>query len=360
MDLLLQIRVLQLRHNNFSGNLPSSLQTCEQLQVFDIGDNALEGKIPLWIGQKLTNLIFLSLKSNQLSNRIPSNLCNLHAIEMLDLSMNRIFGTIPPCLDKFTSMAEKRDDYGLDTGSYIFRVDVPLGENAILPFELESLVIMWKGVYLENEKIFRSLRLIDLSSNQLTGQIPEELTHLVELIQLNLSWNNLHGAIPKEVGKLSNLQSLDLSNNKLSGEIPSSLATISFLSYLKLSNNRLSGKIPTGTQLQSFEASSYTGNLRLCGLPLPKSCFGDETLQGNPDSNRDESIVADDDKWFDMKQFHMGIGVGFVIGFVGVCANIFLIKSWRIAYFQFLNSMENWLYVTISIKLAQLKRMFSN
>ncbi|XP_062079907.1 putative receptor like protein 25 [Humulus lupulus] len=136
-------------------------------------------------------------------------------------------------------MVEKRDHNELHPGGNTFMVGVPFGENRILFFDLVSLVIMWKGVYLENEKIFGSLRLIDLSSNQLTGQIPEELTHLVELTQLNLSWNNLHGAIPKEVGKLSNLQSLDLSNNKLSGEIPSSLATISFLSYLKLSNNRL-------------------------------------------------------------------------------------------------------------------------
>ncbi|KAF4357549.1 receptor-like protein EIX2 [Cannabis sativa] len=353
MGSLQEIRVLQLRHNNFSGNLPS-LQKCEQLQVFDVGDNSLEGKIPLWIGQNLKNLIFLSLKSNKFNNCMPSNLCNLHAIEMLDLSTNSIFGNIPPCLEKFTSMVEKRDHHQLQTGSSKFRVDVPVDENGLRPMELESLVIMWKGVYYENQKIFESLRLIDLSSNQLSGEIPETLTHLVQLNQLNLSWNNLDGGIPKEIGKLSNLQSLDLSNNNLSGQIPSSLATISFLSFLKLSNNNLFGKIPTGTQLQSFEASSYTGNLGLCGPPLTNSSCSNGTNNGSI------NVVEDGDKWLDMKQFHMGIGVGFIVGFVGVCVNIFLLTSWRPVYFRFLNAMGDWLYVRISIKMAKFKRMFSS
>lgn len=39
----------------------------------------------------------------------------------------------------------------------------------------------------------------------------------------------------------------------------------------------------TTTQLHNFNASSYTGNARLCGLPLPSKCnAGDEVLSRVP------------------------------------------------------------------------------
>ncbi|KAL0360171.1 UNVERIFIED_CONTAM: hypothetical protein Sradi_3701600 [Sesamum radiatum] len=64
------------------------------------------------------------------------------------------------------------------------------------------------------------------------------------------------------------LESLDLSRNQLSGEIPVGLAELSFLAFLDLSFNNLSGNIPSGTQLQGFSASVYAGNDGLCGPPL--------------------------------------------------------------------------------------------
>ncbi|KAM6554942.1 hypothetical protein CsatB_015704 [Cannabis sativa] len=98
------IKTLQLRHNNFSGNFPSSLKYCTSLLVLDLGNNRLEGPIPSWIGEKLSNLVFLSLKLNKFDGIIPLGLCQLTQIQILDLSSNDLSRAIPSCIKNFTSM----------------------------------------------------------------------------------------------------------------------------------------------------------------------------------------------------------------------------------------------------------------
>ena len=85
------------------------------------------------------------------------------------------------------------------------------------------------------------VRRLDLSSNQLSGEIPAELANLSNLVDLDLRSNQLSGEIPAELGNLPNLGWLDLGFNQLSGEIPAELAKISFLI---LRGNQLSGEIP--------------------------------------------------------------------------------------------------------------------
>ena len=88
------------------------------------------------------------------------------------------------------------------------------------------------------------VRRLDLSSNQLSGEIPAELANLAHLEDLDLSSNQLSGEIPAELANLSNLEDLDLSDNQLSGEIPAELGNLSNLEDLGLSENQLGGEIP--------------------------------------------------------------------------------------------------------------------
>ena len=89
-----------------------------------------------------------------------------------------------------------------------------------------------------------NLTSLDLIGNQLNGEIPAELGNLSNLRSLDLNYNQLNGEIPAELGNLSNLTSLDLSSNQLSGEIPAELGNLSNLTSLDLSSNQLSGEIP--------------------------------------------------------------------------------------------------------------------
>ncbi|XP_072058305.1 receptor-like protein EIX2 [Arachis hypogaea] len=113
------------------------------------------------------------------------------------------------------------------------------------------------------------------------------------------------------MGKMKLLESLDLSLNQIMGEIPQSLSDLSFLSFLNLSYNNLSGMIPTSTQLQSFEALSYTGNPELCGPPLTSNCSSGQELLGAG------SVEHADGIFFDTSDFYKAMGVGFAAGFWG-------------------------------------------
>ncbi|KAK7364458.1 hypothetical protein VNO80_13138 [Phaseolus coccineus] len=164
-----------------------------------------------------------------------------------------------------------------------------------------------------------NLKSIDLSSNNLTGEIPKEIVYLFGMVSLNLSRNNLSGEIPSEIGNLSSLESLDLSRNHLYGRIPSSLSQIDFLGKLNLSNNSFSGRIPLGRHLQTFEASSFEGNVDLCGEQLNKSCPGDHTI-----AKPEEATGGDGDDFVFYKALYMSMGVGFFVGFWGLIGPILI------------------------------------
>ncbi|XP_058076102.1 receptor-like protein EIX2 [Magnolia sinica] len=191
---------------------------------------------------------------------------------------------------------------------------------------------------LEYTRTISLVTCMDLSSNNLSGEIPEELSSLLGLRVLNLSRNHLTGKIPDKIGKLALLESLDFSKNQLSGTIPPSMSSLTFLSYLNLSNNNLSGKIPSGNQLQTLQDPSiYMSNNDLCGLPLTDKCDSDETSQSPMPIGGD---VKKDDGAHEMAWFYSALGPGFAVRFWAFCGVLVLKKAWRIAYYRFFDEMK--------------------
>ena len=105
----------------------------------------------------------------------------------------------------------------------------------------EEPIDRWYGVTADRNGRITDL---DLSGNELSGEIPGELGSLSNLVELDLSRNRLSGAIPPELGNLSNLEWLDLTGNTLTGEIPSELGGLTSLERLFLRANQLTGSIP--------------------------------------------------------------------------------------------------------------------
>ncbi|KAH7865666.1 hypothetical protein Vadar_009514 [Vaccinium darrowii] len=344
---LSQIQMLNLRNNNLSGEVPFSLKGCAKLSIIDLRGNRFTGVVPAWLGTHLTSLIVLILRSNEFNGSIPPQICHLNRIQIFDLSHNQVSGNIPPCFSNFTVLAESKNSNATTIFSYISYA----GRATDVGTYAADAFVQWKGQDMEYGKNLGLQKTIDLSSNRLSGKIPEQVGSLVGLHSLNLSRNILTGNIIQNVGQMELLESLDLSANKLSGEIPRSLAHLNFLSVLNLSSNNLSGKIPSSTQLQSFDATVYAGNSELCGLPLPKKCPGEETTP------KDKSIQEDEDRSI-TQGFYLSMGLGFFFGFWGFFGTILFNSRSRHAYFKFLNHITDRICVIMALNWARLQQRF--
>ncbi|XP_028789518.1 receptor-like protein EIX2 [Neltuma alba] len=348
---LSQLKQLVLRNNCFSGGLPS-FENATKLGMLDLEKNDLSGPIPpSWTRDNLKELETVSLRMNKLDGKLPLHLCYLPKARVLDLSFNKFTRPIPSCLDKLVAMAQKYVPNVYDDV-------ISVSENGTVQVDrifYWKLPMVWKGRELVYNDHY-GLMNIDLSHNQLEGEMPTGIVKLVELRFLNLSSNRLSGKIILEIGQLKSLEVLDLSRNHFDGEIPSTLAEISSLSVLDLSNNNLSGKIPTGTQLQSFEPYCYEGNPYLCGRPLDKLCPSEEHPLGNvTQANQD---VDENDSF--MKGFYESLGVGFAIGFWIVFGSLLATRSWRHAYFNFIAKVSDSIYVSTLLLVARWLRWLRN
>ncbi|XP_039136926.1 receptor-like protein EIX2 [Dioscorea cayenensis subsp. rotundata] len=150
---------------------------------------------------------------------------------------------------------------------------------------------------------------------------------------------------------MKQLESLDLSENNLFGTIPSSISTLNFLAYLNVSHNNLSGKIPSGTQLQSFDQSAYNWNHGLCGSPL-QNCANEM----NPPAVYEEDRKGD---WAEMLWLYIGLAMGFIIGLWMIFGTFIIKQTIRIAYFQSIDKVYDWIYVKVVVHSRRLKLTFS-
>lgn len=100
----------------------------------------------------------------------------------------------------------------------------------------------WQGVSCSNGRVSA----IDLTDNNLRGELPAALNQLNALTGLDVSANNLHGSFPAALLQLSQLQSLVLWQNAFSGVLPPALGSLTNLQLLDLSENRFSGALPSG------------------------------------------------------------------------------------------------------------------
>ncbi|KAL2904993.1 Receptor-like protein 4 [Bienertia sinuspersici] len=133
----------------------------------------------------------------------------------------------------------------------------------------------WEGVTCRTNKNGNALVIsqIDLGSQGLKGFISDQLNLLTNLAVLNLSSNSLTGPLPEGLGQQS-LVKLDLSNNEFTGPIPESLASSRNLRLVLLNDNKLEGRVPE--QIYSVGvhggAIDLSENKGLCGVPSLPEC----------------------------------------------------------------------------------------
>ncbi|KAL3509451.1 hypothetical protein ACH5RR_028852 [Cinchona calisaya] len=336
---------LHLQNNMFTGEIPTSLLNCKHLKILDLGVNKLSGKLPDWItGVNFPNLMLLSLRSNEFHGTLPSDLCFMSSIQILDLSLNKIYGPIPKCLQYLTALTQEGSQETaiyLDElyDSYVGTSSCKYPQCSSLQLLSVSAVIIWKGIESKYRNTLRLVKVIDLSSNFLEGEVPAEITSLRGLLGLNLSRNNVTGTISPKLDQLRSLNFLDLSHNRLSGSIPSTISELSHLGVLNLSYNNLSGRIPPKPHLQTFDNSSYIGNSQLCGIPLTLLCLGDKAAQAPKIRHNDGDRMTNHealDEFLSM-EFYICMALGFIFGFWGVIGTLVLNTTCRHKFSRLLN-----------------------
>ncbi|XP_058202185.1 receptor-like protein 7 [Rhododendron vialii] len=295
------LRMLDLSNNNLNGTIPPCLaSSSEDLLILNLSCNSLHGSIPSTFTMN-SQLVMIDVGHNQLQGLVPRSLANCVMLECLIFQNNQIEDTFPSWLGDLPKLEL------LILGSNKFHGDIG---------------------YPQNNSMFPKLRIIDLSCNGFSGNLPTEYIHdwnamkkinkenltymhanpnfqyqmragptthmaqtlvigmrfdysiivvskgthrLYERIQsalvvVDLSSNIFVGDIPESLGSLSGLQLLNISNNKLTGAIPSSLAKLTELESLDLSQNLLSGQIPGQLTQLTFLSILNVSHNRLTGL----------------------------------------------------------------------------------------------
>ncbi|KAH0877773.1 hypothetical protein HID58_065167 [Brassica napus] len=348
-------RMLFLQDNNFSGTIPDTV--LGNASILDLRNNRLSGNIPKFVSNQ--KIYILLLRGNNLAGSIPSQMCGLTNIQLLDLSDNRLNGSIPSCFSNISfSFPKLQHDgqEGYDNAGLMFVSSDIFGGMGIDEefFSTEDLGRYYRSMLMLDPftvdytadsvievQFAAKLRYdsyigvtlgfmfgLDLSENELSGEIPAELGDLVDIRALNLSHNHLSGVIPESFSNMEDLESLDLSFNLLHGQIPSQLTKLSSLAVFNVSYNNLSGIIPLKGQFSTFDETSYIGNPLLCGQPTNRSCNGDTLKETPADVGEEEEDVID------IVSFYWSIIAAYVTVLLGILASLSFDSSWSRTWFS--------------------------
>ncbi|KAE8723892.1 hypothetical protein F3Y22_tig00011637pilonHSYRG00007 [Hibiscus syriacus] len=246
------IRVLKLGNNEFTGSLITKKEFYGGMEIFDVSNNNMDGKIPNAIAAEAPSSVsLLNLRDNRLSGNIPAQigllpglrilllgnnrfngsipgqLCELRNISIMDLSNNSFAGSIPSCLINVAFGTYPHDFFVQSTFSYWF------SQEKFVPY----IVDFNQDIY-DDSSFWNSVQLEDAlhSSESWEADIPS-CTKLVQQ-----SSDRVHPGFILESS-----------------------------SIFSVAHNNLSGRVPDKGQFATFGFNSYEGNPWLSGIPSEKN-----------------------------------------------------------------------------------------
>ncbi|MBP3917300.1 leucine-rich repeat domain-containing protein, partial [Clostridium sp.] len=251
IDFAINANYLWLDNNKISDITPLSNMT--QLKGLMLSNNKINDITPL---SNLTNLISLNICENQISDISP--LSNAINMGYLRLKNNQISDITP--LKDMTNLIS------LDLSNNQISDITPLKDMTnLISLDLSNNQIS-DITPLSN---MTQLVMLILSNNKISDIAP--LENIKNLITLQLS-NNCIDEIPNFIGLFTELRLLDLSANKISGEIPTELNNLSNLIYdsasinepgyfTSFAGNQITGTIPSELKLTLNEPLAFANNL---------------------------------------------------------------------------------------------------
>ncbi|XP_039851243.1 receptor kinase-like protein Xa21 [Panicum virgatum] len=235
-----RVVALSLPSYGLTGVLSSAVGNLSSLRILNLIDNGFSGNIPASLGH-LGHLHYLNLSQNAFSGPLPANLSSCTSLMVMDLRLIQLSGSVPHEIgDKLKSLKllvlwRNKITGGIPASltnlSSLIHLD--LGENQL------------KGMIPTSLGILKNLHFLDLALNNLSGNLPVSLYNLSSMEGMQIQFNMLTGSIASDIGsRFPGMRYLGLSGNQFTGHIPASLSNLTSLQFLYLSANRLSGYVP--------------------------------------------------------------------------------------------------------------------
>ncbi|KAK8487646.1 hypothetical protein V6N11_061629 [Hibiscus sabdariffa] len=230
------LREIDFAYNYLEGTIPSEWASMN-LTFISLLVNRLSGEIPKYLG-KFTTLTYLSLEANQFSGPVPPELGDLVNLKTLMLSSNQLTGNLPPTF----SLLRNLTDFRINDNNFNGRIPGFI-QNWEQLNRLEMHASGLKGPIPVNLSLLRILTVLRISDINGTSQDFPALGNMESLVTLVLRNCNISGKIPDYIWGMESLEMLDLSFNNLGGEIPARISA-DRLRFVFLSGNLLTGDVP--------------------------------------------------------------------------------------------------------------------
>ena len=271
---LTSLRLLDISHNQFNGNLSSSLiADLTFLEYIDLSYNLFEGLFSFSLFGNLSKLKVIQILSdnNKLDIEIENSnwdpMFQLQVLVLSNCNLNKPTSTIP----KFLFYQHELEVVALSHSKLKGNFPIWLLKN-----NTRLKLLNLRNNYLDGQFHLppdncNNLTWLDVSGNHLDGQLQENMGKVITNLEyLNLSQNNFEGNLPSSIGDISNLKRLDLTFNNFSGWVPMELvANCTSLIILRLSNNNFHGEFFSKNFSQSFFSLELNNN-HFTGI-LPKA-----------------------------------------------------------------------------------------
>ncbi|KAK3439552.1 hypothetical protein EUGRSUZ_C04421 [Eucalyptus grandis] len=320
---LTSLRLLSSTSSDLSGDLSyQSLCNLAKLEELDLSFNGITGRLPTcW--RNMTSIRILNLEDNEFTNSIASSpLTSLTSLEILSISVKNdvvfaLFGHVSVQNGVVLGSVRRKNatsafwpDFGrigtqvihfapILALKYTFRnfwhLSVPLCQLLALQGSLSPQLTIDTKVASSTPrlqlKVFSmsnsqskgfnvtslgflnhqyDLRIMDLSSNDISGPFPAWLLENNTKLEKLVMANNLFTTLEVPSMTLFNLSMMDISNNDMRGELTTKIwANVPNLFHLNLSANKLEGSIPSELgSIKSLYFLDLSSNNFSRGLPI--------------------------------------------------------------------------------------------
>ncbi|KAK4397557.1 protein STRUBBELIG-RECEPTOR FAMILY 7 [Sesamum angolense] len=229
--------------NSLTDNLPQSFQSLKNINDINLAGNGFNGGHPYSISlmtslrylftgtlDVLANLPLqnLNLAGNGFNGGLPYSISLMTSLSYLNVTHNQIQGQVNVQFNSLTSLST------LDFSFY------SLTDN--LPQSFQSLTNI-NDIFTGTLDVLANLPLqnLNIENNHFTGWIPEQLKG----INLNnLAGNSFNGGLPYSISLMTSLRYLNVTHNQIQGQVNVQFNSLTPLSTLDFSFNSLTDNLP--------------------------------------------------------------------------------------------------------------------